>query len=413
MKYPISLLRFRWYWYVLAAVAVVFSGLAIEPLYKEARAMARIYRSEGFSELAYYTKDRFNLISQKPDIAWETAEPADLGLDPDVLNDLGNRMAKQNTQAFLVIKEDKIVYEYYSPDFGPNHRLRLSAAGKSIAASIALAVQLDAGQIDLDSPAWHYIPSWKDDPVKSLITVRHLIAHTSGIENVAWGQPGLEGWKDEFDRDLSARFPLTLNQAPIQFVPGSRVEYSSTGYYALSYALTSSLKPAAESNIQDLLRNRIMLPMGIPNDAWRLDFRGSHTLDGLELFYAAEGRYSARAIARIGQLMLNKGAWNGQALIRPEIITALVSEDLRPINDSQPTWGLGWILNVDGFFPSLPSDSFLAIRGSDKVMLVVPSLDLVMLRFGDPLVDENETGRTWEVLDDELLFQPLMESVIL
>jgi CubicO group peptidase (beta-lactamase class C family) len=413
MKYPISLLRFRWYWYMLAALAVVLSGLAIKPLYREARAMARIYRSEGVSELAYYTKDRFNLISGAPDIAWETAEPAGLGLDPDILKDLGNRMAEQNTQAFLVVREGKIAYEYYSSDFGPNHRLRLSAAGKSIAASIALAVQLDAGLVDLDSPAWHFIPAWENDPIRSLITVRHLIAHTSGIENVPWGQPGLEGWKDEFDRNLSSRFPLTLDRAPIQFVPGSRVEYSSTGYYALSYILTRSLESETESNIQELLRNRIMRPLGVPNNAWRLDFRGAHTLDGLELFYAAEGRYTARAIARIGQLMLNKGTWNGQVLIRPETITALVSEDLRPLNDSQPTWGLGWIINVDGFFPSLPSDSFLAIRGSDKVMLVVPSLNLVMLRFGAPLVDENETERSWEVLDDELLFQPLMESVIL
>ena len=416
MRFPISLPTYRWYWYVLLGLAALLLLLTMPPLSKKVRTVAHLYQSEGLSELAYRARRSYNLLGEKPNIEWESAQPEAAGFDPAILSDLGNQMAELGTQALLIAKDGKIVHEYYAPDFGPNHRLRLSAAGKAIAASIALAVELDAGLVELDSLASQFIHSWQDDPVKSKITVRHLIAHSSGIENVPWGQPGLQGWQDEFSRDLSSRFPLSLQEAPIRFQPGSRFQYSSTGYYPLSYVLTASLEKVPESDIRKLLQNRIMSPLGIPNSAWQLDFAGPHSLDGLELYYAGEGRYTARAIARIGQLMLDKGTWEGRKLIRPETVDALVSygqsPDIRPSDLKEPTWGLGWRLNDDGFFPSLPRDSFLALRPTDKVVLVVPSLGLVVVRFGDQLTDKASNEHAWAEMLDEHLFRPLMESVI-
>lgn len=416
MRFPISLPIYRRYWYVLLGLAALLLVMTMPPLSKKVRNAAHLYQSEGLSELIYRTRRSYNLLGEKPNIEWESAQPEAAGFDPAILSDLGNQMAELGTQALLIAKDGKIVHEYYAPDFGPNHRLWLSAAGKAIAASIALAVELDAGLVELDSLASQFIHSWQDDPVKSKITVRHLITHSSGMQNVAWGQPGLQGWQDEFSRDLSSRFPLSLKEAPIRSQPGSRFEYSSTGYYPLSYVLTASLEKVPESDIRRLLENRIMSALEIPNGAWQLDFAGPHSLDGLELYYAGEGRYTARAIARICQLMLDKGTWKGRKLIRPETVDALVSygksPDIRPSDVNEPTWGLGWRLNDDGFFPSLPRDSFLALRGTDKVVLVVPSLDLIFVRFGDKLPVQGAIEQTWTDMLDESLFRPLMESVI-
>ena len=413
MLFLLKLPRIRWYLLILFVSGTLALGSTTAALSTELRTAERIYQQEGLTELVHFIREDLGLLPKEPEIDWETAQPEDLGLDRAKLFDLGNQLAELNTEAFLVVKDGLIAYEYYSPGVNPNHRLWLSTTGKAIVGSIALALALDAGLVELDSMAWNYIPSWKDDPLRSKVTIRHLITHSSGVENVQWGSSGLEGWKDEFDRDLSSRFHLTLNVAPIRFEPGSRFEYSSLGYYTLSYILAASLENVPERDVQTLMKNRIMDPMGIPTNAWTIGIGKPQHFDGLKLEYVGGGRYSARAIARIGQLMLNKGNWNGQQLIQPETVEALVSYGgspaIRPSVEKEPAWGFGWRINDDGFFPSLPKDSFLALRGSNSVLLVIPSLDLVVVRFGDNLAHDDSMKRADL---DERLFRPLVEAVV-
>ena len=348
-------------------------------------------------------------------IPWQSVDPASVGLATSTIDELRDRLVERKTSALLVVKSNRIVYEHRRR---VNKLIPIAGVTKGVTASIALAVALNDGRIDLDDPGRKYIPSWETDPVRSRITIRHLVTHSSGIQNVPWGRGfELSGWQRQFADDNEGRFAMALNNAPVMFPPGTSYAYSSVAYYALSYALTASLRGAPQSDIRTILDARIMRPLGIPPEAWKISYGESYELDGMTLQTNTGGAsYTARAVARIGQLMLNRGEWNGQHLVAPEWIDALVSYGGSPtdrvMSGIEPASGLGWQLNQDGFFPSLPRDAFLSCGANHEVLLVVPSLDIVVVRLGRSLADPPSypEPKYWSELD-EYLFEPLMKAV--
>ena len=75
--------------------------------------------------------------------------------------------------------------------------------------------------------------------------------------------------------------------------------------------------------------------------------------------------------------------------------------------------GLGWWTNVNGAWPSLPRDAFAGAGNGHQIVLVIPSLDLVVVRFGHALAPNHPgdiIGPYWEPVK-EYLFKPLAESV--
>ena len=81
----------------------------------------------------------------------------------------------------------------------------------------------------------------------------------------------------------------------------------------------------------------------------------------------------------------------------------------RSATDPAPASGLAWYTNSDGIWPAAPRDAFAGAGASHQVIVVVPSLDLIVVRNGDALGDTQAPasgGRSIEVL-----VKPLMEAV--
>src|SRR5262249_41408442 len=106
-----------------------------------------------------------------------------------------------------------------------------ASLAKALVGGLSLAVALSDGVIALDDRVPRFIPSWKDDPRKSKITIRHLGSHTSGLsDSTTEGvkheeQPGWMGafWK----RGDPPGDPFTLarDKAPALEAPGRRLRY--------------------------------------------------------------------------------------------------------------------------------------------------------------------------------------------
>src|SRR5262249_48267611 len=111
---------------------------------------------------------------------WETATPKSQGMSQDRLHALRGGPAERKNRAFLVIRNDKVVYEWYAKGVAAGSKQGTASLAKAIVAGLSLAVLLTDGKISLDDKAAKYVPQWKDDPKKSRITVRHLGAHASG-----------------------------------------------------------------------------------------------------------------------------------------------------------------------------------------------------------------------------------------
>ena len=123
------------------------------------------------------------------------------------------------------------------------------------------------------------------------------------------------------------------------------------------------------------------------------------------------GGYTARATARVGRLMLRRGDWEGKQLITPEAVdeaatyagTPLAE---RPPGNPQPGSGLGWWTNHDGAWPNVPKDAFGGAGAGNQILLIVPSLDLIIVRNGAQITEEGFWGGVVEYL-----FNPVIDAI--
>lgn len=351
---------------------------------------------------------------------WQTSSPESQGMSASKLDELRDILAAKGTKTFLVIRHDKIVYEWYAPDYGPKKRHYTASLAKALVGGVSLMLALNDGRLDVDDPAWKYIPAWRGHPQKSQITIRHLATHSSGIEDAEQdGLPHeqLSGWKGNFWKRSPDPFSIARDEAPIIFPPGSEYAYSNPGMAMLAYAVTASLKGAPQSDIRTLLRERIMKPIGVPDEEWSIGYGKGYEVGGLTLYANwGGGAYTARAVARVGRLMLRKGDWEGQQFVDPTWVEKAVSYaetplPERPAGNPQPGSGLGWWTNFDGVWTKVPRDAFAGAGAGNQILLVIPSLDLIIVRNGEQLGEESKGEGFWGGLE-KYLFNPLMEAIV-
>ena len=362
----------------------------------------------------------------KEKFLWQTASPESQGMSTPKLNALRDILAAKHTKAFLVIRHDRIVYEWYASDHGQKKRHYTASLAKALVGGVSLMLALHAGHLAVDEPACKYIPAWQEHPEKSRITIRHLATHSSGIEDAEQGglpHDRLPGWKGAFWKREPDPFSIARDRAPVIFPPGSDYAYSNPGTAMLAYAVTASLNVAGapcdaapQSDILSLLRERIMEPIGAPAEEWSIGYGRGYELDGLTLYANwGGGSYTARAVARVGRLMLRKGDWEGEQLVAPEWAEKVVEYAGTPLperseGNPEPGSGLGWWTNFDRVWEAIPRDAFAGAGAGNQILVVIPSLDMIIVRNGATLGDEARGEGFWGGVE-KYLFNPLMASI--
>jgi CubicO group peptidase (beta-lactamase class C family) len=340
--------------------------------------------------------------------AWRTAKPEDEGMSSRRLVELKDRLAA-NTKSLVVIRHDAIVYEWYAPDHAAAKPHYTASMAKALVAGLSLGVALTDGRLALDDPAAKYVPQWNADPTRRRITLRHLGSHTSGLEDAeADGLPHekLTGWKGDFWKRLEPpRDPFTISRdtTPVLFGPGERFQYSNPGIGMLTYAVTASLRGSQWGDIRTLLRDRVMRPIGAEDGEWSIGYGRTFTVDGFPLVASwGGGGYTARAVARVGRLMLRGGDWDGTPLLSESAVRQITSDAKTPGHG-----GIGWWSNGDGKYTALPRDAFWGSGAGHQVLFVVPSRRLIAVRNGASL---GNTMEHHDALNAEL-FAPLLEGI--
>ncbi len=343
---------------------------------------------------------------------WKTEPPEPHGLATAKLDALRDHLAAHRTKAFLLVRDDRIVYEWYSADHSATKPHFSASMAKALVGGISVAVALSDGRLELDDPIAKYVPPWRDDPVKARITFRQLGSHTSGLDDAEENEiphDKLTGWQGDFWKRLPVprdAFTLSRDVVPVRFAPGERMAYSNPGIAMLAYATTAALKSAPEKDLRTLLRERVMRPIGIVENEWSVGYGQTVNVDGLPLVAAwGGGGYTARAAARLGRLMLREGDWEGRQLIKAEAVRAVTRDAGTPANGA-----IGWGSNNDGSVASLPRDAYWGAGAQHQITLVIPSLKLIAVRNGGAL---NAAGShdDYAKARDTLFFQPLMAAV--
>ncbi len=387
--------------------------------------------------------DRGGRASSGPaEFRWQHATPESQGMSSEKLDAMKNVLAEKGTQKLLILKNDKIVYEWYSPDKNDDQSKHYTASlAKAIVSGMSLLAAMDDGYITPDEAACYYIPSWKDDPLKSKITIRQLATHTSGLID-AEGTPGeqarmsktglhvhfdLPGWRGQFWRKEPDPFSVARDSTPVAAIPGKKFAYSNPGIAMLTYAVTASLKDSPYTDIRTYLKKRIYDRIGMKEEDYSMGYGKTYDVNGLQLVPGwGGGNYTARAVARIGLLMLHKGNWLGKQIIDSAMVERVTryagttlpvgapdpqNEDVRSEMNPFPATTLGWYSNFDGIWPAVPRDAFAGGGAGNQHLIVIPSMNMVIVRMGDNLFDASKGEKFW-LGAEKYLMDPVMDAVI-
>lgn len=347
-------------------------------------------------------------------VTWKSITPREAGLDASALAAWKNALANSGTSGLLVVRRGAIAYEWYAPDSGVDKPHGTASMAKALVGGMSLAIAIGDGRIAADDPASKYIPAWLADPLKSKISIRQLATHTSGIEDAEQGglpHDQLPGWKGAFWKRVPDPFQVALRDAPAIFEPGSQYAYSNPGMAALAYAVTASLKGG---DIRRLLKDRIFDPLGIPPSDWSIGYGRGYELDGLTLYANWGGAsFTARAAALVGQLMMQQGTWNGRELVRRSAFQQVATyagmpKPPRTTDRFAPASGLAWYTNADGVWPEVPRDAIAGAGAGHQSIVIIPSLELVVVRNGQAMSDRN--NEFWTPIYEKVL-KPLMAAI--
>jgi CubicO group peptidase (beta-lactamase class C family)/ketosteroid isomerase-like protein len=144
-------------------------------------------------------------------------------------------------------------------------------------AAFAVALLADQGRLSLDDDVRRWIPEVPE--YGRIITVRHLIHHTSGLRDYL-ALLGLAGWPADGTLTYAEFLELVGRQRALNFEPGSQFLYSNTGYVLLSVLV----ERVTGQSLREFAAEQIFTPLGMTSTVFRDDHRMA--VDGMALGYA-------------------------------------------------------------------------------------------------------------------------------
>jgi len=283
---------------------------------------------------------------------WQTASPDSQQMSSDGLTKVRDWLEQHGSKTGLVVRHGQIVGEWYFGDATAKSKYIVYSTTKSFA-STAAAMAIYDGKLTLDTKVGSVLAEAAPSP-KGDVTLRQVISMTTGVHNDT---------KIHMDPE---RFTHALTTEPMDFPPGTKWDYNNTGLSLLS----PLIRKATGRDIDQWLAERVFAPIGIQAEDWSWERAEDYPLpySGLHI--------NARALARFGLLFLNDGKWQDRQVVPAE----WVKEATGPSQDLNKSYGYLWWNNTTGKWKGVPADAYAALGRFDNDMLIVPSLDLIVIR---------------------------------
>jgi CubicO group peptidase (beta-lactamase class C family) len=315
------------------------------------------------------------LAALAADDGWQTAAPESAGLSPTKLQTMKKAMAAgefHKIGSVVVIGHGKLVYEHYFD--GDASTLRDPRSAAKTITSILAGIAIDRG--DLSGVDARVLPFFTDkqpldnpDRRKEKITVEDFLTMSSALECDDWNDHSRGNEEKMYLIEDWVRFTLGL---PIRgyapwVTPPDRAKYGRTFSYCTAgvFTLGQVIARAAKTPVDDYAQQHLFAPLGI--ESWQWPYATGHlAMSGGGL------RLRSRDFAKIAQMVLNGGTWNGKRIVSE----AWVRTSVKPhaVIDETTEYGYLWWLKS---FKSHPA-WFMTGNGGNKVV-VLPDLDLIVV----------------------------------
>jgi CubicO group peptidase (beta-lactamase class C family) len=307
-------------------------------------------------------------------VSWEQLDKSVIGIDNNELHDLRTFLSDNNSRAFLILKNGKIVIEEYfgkqiqnNQDFDKDSYWYWASAGKGLTA-FTVGLAQEEGFLNINNKTsdylgqnWTSIPKVKQD----LITVKHQLSMTSGL-----------------DLDVPDSHCYQPECLQYKADAGTRWDYHNGSYTSLHNVVSKATDQSFEDFFKEKLRDKI-------------------GMDGFWQFVQNDHVYFSkpRSFARFGILMLNMGDWNGESVMYNKTYFQEMTNTSQNLNEA---YGYLWWLNgkstrmlpgIEQVFktalcPNAPMDMFAAMGKNGQLLDIIPSQNLIVIRMGDAPGDQ-------------------------
>lgn len=288
---------------------------------------------------------------------WETVSPSTLGWNQTAIQPLKEYLSQKYTKSFMILVNGRIAMEEYFDGHTPSSEWEWNSAGKTLVATTTGIAQQE-GLLNITNKASDYLGTeWTNMPLakENLITVRHLLTMTSGIDDSS---------------------PLVI-KPNLTYVAdaGTRWAYGNV-FQKLMDVIGEASGKEFETYFNEKLKDKI-------------------GMDGFWNFGAVYSIYhsTTRSMARFGLLALNQGKWNSTEVINEPYF----KESITTSQNINPSYGYLWWLNGKNSYmvpgsqivfpgylvPNAPADMYSAMGASDQRIYVIPSKKMVVIRMGN------------------------------
>lgn len=314
---------------------------------------------------------------------WQVAEPEAVGVDLKQLYRLRREIQQDHpgVDSVLVVRNGKLVYEYYFNRTHRNQVHNLASVGKSIA-SATLGIALQRGKVQsVDQSIYDFMPyqdykNW--DEAKAAITIKNLLTMRAG-----WDCGNVD------DLESNCGRPMQRQEDPYKWVldlpmaaePGTRFNYNDAAPTFIQIIVSQ----AEARELNEYTMEHLFTPMGI-----------THGL--------VDGGLTPREMAKFGQLFLQKGRWGDQQLVSEAWVEASTSVQVPFRTPSAFAKGYGyywWVTDLSSGDTVYPS--FMAVGNGGQYIIVVPDLELVLVFTGQNYNNFEQSSRVIGLVNDIVL----------
>ncbi|MCL2068531.1 MAG: beta-lactamase family protein [Oscillospiraceae bacterium] len=293
---------------------------------------------------------------------WQTGRPEDHGADSAKLESFRAAISGHDIFSALTVKNGVIIDEYYKDGYDENDVFRFASCTKSLT-SIVIGIAIERGYLSgIDAKLAEFFPQLAGTD-KENIAIEHLLGHTSGIY---WRESNGPMFREFTSSENWLEFVFSQR---VEAAPGALFQYTTGG----SHVLAAILQEATGETAHDFAKQYLFYPLGMESVEWRTDPQGyTDGGNGVSM--------TARDAAKLGQLYLNGGAWEGEQIISREWVEESTRRRFTPAPGAGEYHYSWWMRELAGYYV------YYALGHGGQYILVVPELDLVTVmtsRVGD------------------------------
>lgn len=317
------------------------------------------------------------------DDGWKVAGLSDVGLDEAKITGFLERVARgkhKDIHSLVIVKDGKLVLEEYFAHRGTirgpvvadifRDRVHHLASTTKTVLSALVGIAIDEGFIQgVEDPIDRYLPAYAPlfSEEKKRIRVKHMLTMTPGFE---WDQFGSGPRPNDGQAMWSCGdvVQYVLNKR-LEAEPGLKFQYSN----GVPTVMGVILKNACGQEVGAFAESRLFRPLGISKYLWTSYPDGSVETDGgLAL--------RPRDLAKIGQLYLNEGTWNGARIVSAGWVRESTRERLRFGFGGFKEWGYGYNwMQTEHRVRGRVVHSYFHSGDGGQLLSVLPELNMVVV----------------------------------